>query len=333
MRTAPTFAMTTLALVIGMGVGAPATYAVPAEPVAAAASAQESAHAETILNRVNQLRASLGLQPVTRYAELDSVAQDWSETMRSTGTMQHRPNFSASYPAGWTGASENVAMAGGEANSDIGNQLFDLWVNSPGHYKNMVDPNTNSIGIGVAFNEGTQTWYGTQNFAVYGADAQLTATSASTPAPAAPSVEAPAPPAPAAPQESVPAEPSDDQATAVEEIPAAQDAPASAESADLADDSNELTSLNDQSSQGQSSEEAASVDAPASAPVPVNATQGSTPQSTASADPTPQVTTKANAQADSLAETGVNPVFIYAAGAFLLVGGVALLGRRLRRAH
>ncbi|MDO4258435.1 MAG: CAP domain-containing protein [Actinomycetaceae bacterium] len=333
MRTAPTFATTTLALVIGMGVGAPATHAVPAEPVAAAASTQESAHAETILNRVNQLRASQGLQPVTRYVELDSVAQDWSETMRSTGTMQHRPNFSASYPSGWTGASENVAMAGGSVNADIGNQLFDLWLNSPGHYTNMVDPNATAIGIGVAFDEGTQTWYGTQNFAAYGADAQLTATSASTPAPAAPSVEAPASPAPAAPQESVPAKQSDDHADETEEIPAAQEDPASGESADSTDDARELTPLEGQSSQGQSAEEEATADAPASTPVPVAATQVTTPQSDPSADPAPQAAAKTNAQTDSLAETGVNPVFIFAAGAFLLVGGVALLGRRLRRAH
>ena len=34
-------------------------------------------HTQTILNKVNNLRASLGLKQVTRIAELHAVAQDW----------------------------------------------------------------------------------------------------------------------------------------------------------------------------------------------------------------------------------------------------------------
>ena len=123
-------------------------------------------HTQTILNKVNNLRASLGLKQVTRIAELDAVAQDWSEQMAARKTMEHRPNFANHYPKGWRGASENIAMR--SDGGDIGAQLFDQWLNSPPHYANMTDPNADSLGIGIAYESGSGSWYATQNFGSYG---------------------------------------------------------------------------------------------------------------------------------------------------------------------
>ena len=123
-------------------------------------------HTRTILNKVNNLRASLGLKPVTRIAELDAVAQDWSEQMAARKMMEHRPNFANHYPKGWRGASENIAMR--SDGGDIGAQLFDQWLNSPPHYANMTDPNADSLGIGIAYESGSGNWYATQNFGSYG---------------------------------------------------------------------------------------------------------------------------------------------------------------------
>ena len=129
-------------------------------------SSKGAEYTQTILNKVNELRASLGLKPVTRIAELDVVAQDWSEQMASMNSMQHRPNFTNQYPHGWNGGSENVAWR--SDGGDVGAQLFDQWLNSPGHYKNMTDPNADSIGIGIAYNPSTNSWFSTQNFGSYG---------------------------------------------------------------------------------------------------------------------------------------------------------------------
>lgn len=123
-------------------------------------------YARTILNRVNELRAGLGLKPVTRIAELDAVAQDWSEQMASRNSMDHRPNFTDHYPQGWKGASENVAWR--SDGDDVGALLFEQWLGSPPHYANMTDPNVDSLGIGVAYSPGSGNWYATQNFAGYG---------------------------------------------------------------------------------------------------------------------------------------------------------------------
>ena len=140
--------------------GAPAA----AAAVPAQVSADGAQYANTVLNKVNELRSSLGLQPVTRYQELDTVAQDWSEQQAAANSMSHRPDFTSAYPAGWTTGSENVAWR--TAGGDTGALIFDQWLNSPGHYKNMTDPNVNSIGIGFAPTSDGK-WYATQNFAAY----------------------------------------------------------------------------------------------------------------------------------------------------------------------
>jgi len=135
-------------------------------------------YADTVLNKVNELRSGLGLQPVTRYQELDAVAQDWSEQQAAANNMSHRPDFTSVYPKGWTTGSENVAWR--TAGGDTGALIFDQWLNSPGHYKNMTDPDVNSIGIGFAQTSDGR-WYATQNFAAYNvSNTTLTQTTTST---------------------------------------------------------------------------------------------------------------------------------------------------------
>ena len=140
--------------------GAPAA----AAAVPAQVTSEGAQYANTVLNKVNELRCKMGLQPVTRYQELDAVAQDWSEQQAAANNMSHRPDFTSVYPQGWTTGSENVAWR--TSGGDTGALIFEQWRNSPGHYKNMTDPNVNSIGIGFAPTSDGK-WYATQNFAAY----------------------------------------------------------------------------------------------------------------------------------------------------------------------
>ena len=154
--------------------GAPAA----AAAVPAQVTSEGAQYADTVLNKVNELRSGLGLQPVTRYQELDAVAQDWSEQQAAANNMSHRPDFTSVYPKGWTTGSENVAWR--TAGGDTGALIFDQWLNSPGHYKNMTDPNVNSIGIGFAPTSDGR-WYATQNFAAYDvSNSTLTQTTTTT---------------------------------------------------------------------------------------------------------------------------------------------------------
>ena len=154
--------------------GAPAA----AAAVPAQVTSEGAQYANTVLNKVNELRSSMGLQPVTRYQELDAVAQDWSEQQAAANNMSHRPDFTSVYPQGWTTGSENVAWR--TSGGDTGALIFEQWRNSPGHYKNMTDPNVNSIGIGFAQTSDGK-WYATQNFAAYNvSNSTLTPTTTTT---------------------------------------------------------------------------------------------------------------------------------------------------------
>ena len=198
-----------------------------AEP--AAVTAEGAGYADTILSKVNELRAQQGLGPVTRYTQLDSVAQGWSEQMVAQQSMSHNPGFADQYPGGWSVASENVATLSGARGVDVGTQLFEQWRNSPGHYANMVAPAANAVGIGVAYDPSTDSWYAAQNFSSYSdpSAAGLTPTAAdqsNSSQSTQPGSEAPAAPAPA----------STDSSSAPAAVPAATEAPASESPADSA---------------------------------------------------------------------------------------------------
>lgn len=137
-----------------------------------AATSADSAAAQQILTRVNELRQSSGLKPLTRLVELDDVAQDWSGQMAAESNLYHRPNLRNAFPSGWTWVAENIAMNGfGLSGADLGNALFQQWVDSSGHYQNMVDRNATAIGIGIA-RSSNGSIYATQNFAAYPDDIQ-----------------------------------------------------------------------------------------------------------------------------------------------------------------
>ena len=122
---------------------------VPAQVIEAPAGVTQSsaAYAQTILTKVNELRASHGLKPLTRYVQLDAVAQDWSEQMAARNFMSHRPDRGSHYPAGASGSAENVAMRSGDAPGvDIGAMIFEQWLHSPRHYENNGESGSECLG-------------------------------------------------------------------------------------------------------------------------------------------------------------------------------------------
>lgn len=113
-----------------------------------------------ILDQTNAARAVEGLQPLVANPSLDNVAQAWSETQAAESHMYHNPNYSKEIPAGWYAAAENVAYG------QSVNNVVQAWINSPGHYTNIMRTTTNSIGIGLGIASNGQIYY-TQNFAEY----------------------------------------------------------------------------------------------------------------------------------------------------------------------
>lgn len=136
-----------LALVLGLSLAAGAL------PAGAAAS-----DTATIVAQTNAARADKGLPSLKRNTAMDAVAQAWAVTMASSG-YKHNPTYSTQIPAGWSMAAENIAW------NYTSSTVVGAWLDSPGHYANIMASYTD-IGVGyyVAANGDI---FSVQNFARY----------------------------------------------------------------------------------------------------------------------------------------------------------------------
>lgn len=245
MRTPARFplALTAAALAAAAPLAAASATPVPQGPVVVAAAvvsptpvgAEGEAYAATILDKVNELRAGMGRAPLVRYAQLDAAAQGRSEQMAAEGSASHRPDFANSYPTGWTSSAEIVAVQAKADGADVAGQIFDQWAASGEDRAKMTAEDVNAVGIGLAYNASTDSWYVTQSLAAYpdAAGAGLTRTdgapaateepsASASPDPTTPAAPTPDAPVPAAPAPDAPA-PSAPEA--VEETPSAPEKP------------------------------------------------------------------------------------------------------------
>lgn len=165
-------ALRSVALTVGLtlaGTGVSATVS----PLAAGAQSVDrdpAALEATFVSRVNQLRSSQGLTPFAADAEIRPVAQAWTEKMADAGRISHNPDLGRQVTAPWRKLGENVGT-GGDAES-----VEDAFETSPGHRKNILDPEFTSIAITVVIRG--ERIYVTQQF-------RRADTPASTVAPAA----------------------------------------------------------------------------------------------------------------------------------------------------
>ncbi len=164
------------------------------------ASAADSGAEAQFVARINSIRESHGLAPLQVYGELRSIARDWTDQMVADGGISHNPNLAGQVSANWTKLGENVGV-GSTVDS-----LMNAFVNSPAHYKNIVDPAYNYIGVGVSYGPDGRM-FTTHDFM----SLDDGSSAPSDPAPAAPAPapkkKAAAPAAAASQPEATPAEP------------------------------------------------------------------------------------------------------------------------------
>jgi hypothetical protein len=107
----------------------------------------------TMLSRVNNLRASLGLYPYTVSSALSAAAQQQARWIADNGSVSHtHPDGSgprtravnAGYPS--TDVSENI-YGGTMATVDV---AWTFWLNSGVHYAGLVNHRYTEVGFGVA---------------------------------------------------------------------------------------------------------------------------------------------------------------------------------------
>jgi Cysteine-rich secretory protein family len=125
--------------------------------------------ADQVFVLVNQARAQAGLAPYTRAAELDAAARRHSQDMATTGNLDHTGTDGSTYvqritAAGYPGnpTGENIV-----AGFDTAEGAMNWWMNSAPHRASILSPNSNQIGISVAYQAGSQYgYYWTQVFGV-----------------------------------------------------------------------------------------------------------------------------------------------------------------------
>ena len=109
--------------------------------------------------RINADRVNHGLVGMSINETLMAKAQAWAEYLASIGNLQHS-NLAEGVDPGWWMLGENVGYG---PSTDAIQQAF---MNSPGHRANILNPEFNWAGTGVAV-AGNGTVYLVQVFAKY----------------------------------------------------------------------------------------------------------------------------------------------------------------------
>lgn len=123
-------------------------------------TAPNAARAANIVRLTNIKRAQHGLAPVVQRPELNAIAQEWSERNMRENHLYHRPQHWNAYPSYIPAGGENILQAWSDYSDE---QLVQLWYDSPGHKKIMLDPRAKSIGVGVSIASNGKL-YAVQNY-------------------------------------------------------------------------------------------------------------------------------------------------------------------------
>jgi len=125
------------------------------------AFASDADDAANIYNSTNSARQNNGLNGLTRNGSLDSVAYNWAVSMSQNNNFAHNPSTGSQIPSGWSKWGENIAWVMGSSSS----AMFDNWMNSSGHYANIMGDFTD-IGVAYYTDSSGKSW-GVQVFAKY----------------------------------------------------------------------------------------------------------------------------------------------------------------------
>ncbi|WP_010522685.1 CAP domain-containing protein [Aquimarina agarivorans] len=127
----------------------------PETPVVAAPV--QNTDAQKMLELVNAFRKNEGVPPVILSNPLNTAAFKHSKDMESNNYFDHTGKDGSSFGErvrreDYEGFAfgENIAQGSGA------NQIFELWKDSSGHRKNMLNPNVNEMGVGKSGRYWTQ---------------------------------------------------------------------------------------------------------------------------------------------------------------------------------
>jgi hypothetical protein len=192
------------------------TVGLVAAPVPAGAQTDPGATEAEFVADINALRASKGLPKLTVHPELVGIARDWAAQMAKVDQISHNPRLAQLVQADWQKLGENVGVGMTE------DKLHQAFIDSPAHYKNLVDPDFRYIGVGVVIGRDGAIFTAHQFMQLRPAAAAAAEAPPATAKPAARAKSAPATTAPPAPEpEEQVAPPPPDPAPEPKPVPAA----------------------------------------------------------------------------------------------------------------
>ena len=113
-----------------------------------------------VLDLVNKERTSRGLQALKFNSKLSNVATLKSQDMIDKNYFDHTsPTYGSPFDMmkkfgiSYTSAGENIAMG-----QETPQEVMNSWMNSPGHRKNILNPNFTELGVGIASNGSSLYW-------------------------------------------------------------------------------------------------------------------------------------------------------------------------------
>lgn len=108
------------------------------------------------VNRINSTRASSGIADVQHIECLNSVAENWTQSMASSGSISHNPNLANdvtnSCGSSWNRITENVGVGYDSAN------LYGAFMTSSAHKANIVDSAVTKVGVGAYYGSDGRLW-------------------------------------------------------------------------------------------------------------------------------------------------------------------------------
>ena len=131
---------------------------IPVSTASAQNLTRDTAMESGFLANLNSQRASRGVAPLTLNASMSSAAAGWTAQMVNGSFLAHASDIITGSPSGWSKLGENVGR--GKTVSS----LTTAFMNSPGHARNVLDPDFTHVGIAVIVHP-TGRVYTTHRFA------------------------------------------------------------------------------------------------------------------------------------------------------------------------
>jgi uncharacterized protein YkwD len=126
-----------------------------------------------IVAQTNAFRRSQGLANTTRNAQLDEVARRFAEFMARSDQYGHEADGrtpaqrAKAHGYDYCVVLENIAYqysSAGFRTADLASRVVDGWERSPGHRRNMLDPDVTEIGVAMVQSPRSSRYYAVQMF-------------------------------------------------------------------------------------------------------------------------------------------------------------------------